>query len=185
MQINIKTPEGIKIEQEEIEAYIKHVRKNNPNREIEYLKITLDKLGYADLEYKLAPVDFERIRRITGYLVGTTDRWNNGKKAELKDRIKLLKDCRNTVFLYRKEKNMDTEVIVAAIAFIGTLVGSYFANSKTTAVMQEQIKSIKEEINTLSNRVDKHNNLVERMAKVEDSVKSAHHRITELSEGGK
>lgn len=80
---------------------------------------------------------------------------------------------------------MDTEVIVAAIAFIGTLVGSYFANSKTTAVMQEQIKSIKEEINTLSNRVDKNNNLVERMAKVEDSAKSAHHRITELSEGGK
>ncbi|MFR1851202.1 MAG: hypothetical protein ACLTK6_15625 [Clostridium perfringens] len=80
---------------------------------------------------------------------------------------------------------MDTEVIVAAIAFIGTLVGSYFANSKTTAVMQEQIKSIKEEINTLSNRVNKHNNLVERMAKVEDSAKSAHHRITELSEGGK
>jgi hypothetical protein len=80
---------------------------------------------------------------------------------------------------------MDTEVIVAAIAFIGTLVGSYFANSKTTAVMQEQIKSIKEEINTLSNRVDKHNNLVERMVKVEDSAKSAHHRITELSEGGK
>lgn len=80
---------------------------------------------------------------------------------------------------------MDTEVIVAAIAFIGTLVGSYFANSKTTAVMQEQIKSIKEEINILSNRVDKHNNLVERMAKVEDSAKSAHHRITELSEGGK
>ena len=80
---------------------------------------------------------------------------------------------------------MDTEVIVAAIAFIGTLVGSYFANSKTTADMQEQINSIKEEINTLSNRVDKHNNLVERMAKVEDSAKSAHHRITELSEGGK
>ena len=80
---------------------------------------------------------------------------------------------------------MDTEVIVAAIAFIGTLVGSYFANSKTTEVMQEQIKSIKEEINTLSNRVNKHNNLVERMAKVEDSAKSAHHRITELSEGGK
>ena len=33
-------------------------------------------------------VNFERIRRITGYLVGTTDRFNNGKKAELKDRIK-------------------------------------------------------------------------------------------------
>jgi hypothetical protein len=31
-------------------------------------------------------VKFERIRRITGYLVGDVNRWNNGKKAELKDR---------------------------------------------------------------------------------------------------
>ena len=33
-------------------------------------------------------VEFERIRRITGYLVGTVDRFNNGKKAEEKDRVK-------------------------------------------------------------------------------------------------
>lgn len=33
-------------------------------------------------------VDFERIRRITGYLVGTTDRFNNGKRAEERDRVK-------------------------------------------------------------------------------------------------
>lgn len=33
-------------------------------------------------------VPFERIRRITGYLVGTVDRFNNGKKAEEKDRVK-------------------------------------------------------------------------------------------------
>ncbi len=33
-------------------------------------------------------VPFERLRRITGYLVGTVDRWNDGKKAELKDRVK-------------------------------------------------------------------------------------------------
>ena len=33
-------------------------------------------------------VEFERIRRITGYLVGTTDRFNNGKKAEERDRVK-------------------------------------------------------------------------------------------------
>lgn len=77
---------------------------------------------------------------------------------------------------------MQTEIIVAIIAFIGTLAGSYFANSKTTAVMQEQIKSLKEDIKTLSTRVDKHNNLVERMAKVEDSTKSAHHRIDHLEE---
>ena len=33
-------------------------------------------------------VNFERIRRITGYLVGTTDRFNNAKKAEEHDRVK-------------------------------------------------------------------------------------------------
>lgn len=33
-------------------------------------------------------VGFERIRRITGYLVGTMDRWNNAKKAEERDRVK-------------------------------------------------------------------------------------------------
>ena len=31
---------------------------------------------------------FERIRRITGYLVGTLDRFNNAKRAEEKDRVK-------------------------------------------------------------------------------------------------
>lgn len=33
-------------------------------------------------------IGFERIRRITGYLVGTVDRFNNAKKAEVRDRIK-------------------------------------------------------------------------------------------------
>ncbi len=33
-------------------------------------------------------VRFERIRRITGYLVGTMDKWNNAKKAEEMDRVK-------------------------------------------------------------------------------------------------
>ena len=35
-------------------------------------------------------VKFERIRRVTGYLVGTLDRFNNGKRAEEKDRVKHL-----------------------------------------------------------------------------------------------
>lgn len=33
-------------------------------------------------------VGFERIRRITGYLVGTLNKWNNAKRAEEKDREK-------------------------------------------------------------------------------------------------
>ena len=33
-------------------------------------------------------VGFERIRRITGYLVGTMDKWNDAKKTEERDRVK-------------------------------------------------------------------------------------------------
>lgn len=38
-------------------------------------------------------VGFERIRRITGYLVGTLDRFNNAKKAEEHDRVKHEMSC--------------------------------------------------------------------------------------------
>ena len=33
-------------------------------------------------------VRFERIRRITGYLVGTLDRFNNAKRCEERERVK-------------------------------------------------------------------------------------------------
>ncbi|MCH5217086.1 MAG: anaerobic ribonucleoside triphosphate reductase [Muribaculaceae bacterium] len=50
------------------------------------------KCGYenADKDMKECPKcqsRFETIQRITGYLVGTTDRWNSGKLAELRDRV--------------------------------------------------------------------------------------------------
>jgi type VI protein secretion system component VasK len=67
--------------------------------------------------------------------------------------------------------SMSTEIIVAILAFVGTLAGSYFSNNKTTAVIQEQIKNIKEDISILSNRVDKHNNLISRMSVVEEKIK--------------
>ncbi len=38
-------------------------------------------------------VRFERIRRITGYLVGTLDRFNNAKRAEVNDRVKHMADA--------------------------------------------------------------------------------------------
>ena len=40
-------------------------------------------------------VGFERIRRITGYLVGTIERFNDGKAAEVKDRVKHGLGCSN------------------------------------------------------------------------------------------
>ena len=44
--------------------------------------------GMVDVKYTCRKVKFERIRRITGYLVGTIDRWNNAKQAEEHDRVK-------------------------------------------------------------------------------------------------
>ena len=71
---------------------------------------------------------------------------------------------------------MGTEIIVAVLALIGTLAGSYFSNNKNTAVMDEKIKDIKEDIQTLSERVSKHNNLVERMAVVEQKIRNLEDR---------
>ena len=42
----------------------------------------------VDLYYKWNDAPFHRLRRITGYLVGTLNRWNNGKRAEERDRVK-------------------------------------------------------------------------------------------------
>ena len=52
------------------------------------LKISWNSDGYLDCDYDVRPPKFERIRRITGYLVGTMDRWNNAKRAEESERVK-------------------------------------------------------------------------------------------------
>ncbi|HAH78365.1 MAG TPA: hypothetical protein DEB16_03500 [Ruminococcaceae bacterium] len=78
---------GGDMDAKEQQAYWDHVQKENPNREIASLKIGVDG-EYVNLTYRLVPVKFDRIRRITGYLVGTMDRWNDAKRAEERDRVK-------------------------------------------------------------------------------------------------
>lgn len=73
--------------EEEILAYVKHVEQNNQGRTIESMTIEIDG-EFVNLSYVLKPIPFERIRRITGYLVGTMDNWNDAKKAEERDRLK-------------------------------------------------------------------------------------------------
>ena len=43
---------------------------------------------FIELSYDIGRVPFQRIRRITGYLVGGMERWNDAKSAEEADRIK-------------------------------------------------------------------------------------------------
>ncbi len=78
---------GGEMAEKEQQAYWEHIQKENPNRQIKSLEITIDG-EFVNLKYELVPVKFDRIRRITGYLVGNMDRWNNAKRAEERDRVK-------------------------------------------------------------------------------------------------
>ena len=81
------TVTGGEMSAKEKSLYVEHVLKENPGRKIDWLKIKIDG-EYVDLQYQLVPVKFDRIRRITGYLVGSMDRWNDAKQAEERDRVK-------------------------------------------------------------------------------------------------
>ena len=70
----------------EQQAYADYLEKKY-NRKLKSLEVTVDG-EFADLNYEFEPAPFERIRRITGYLVGTMDQWNNAKAAEEADRVK-------------------------------------------------------------------------------------------------
>ena len=72
--------------EQETQDYINYLE-NKYNKKIKSLKVTVND-DFADLEYELEPQRFERIRRITGYLVGSMEHWNSAKTAEEHDRVK-------------------------------------------------------------------------------------------------
>ncbi len=82
--VNVKNGE---LSKAEINAYIAKGKELYPEKTIEAVDITLDG-DYVDVDYRFADVPFQRIRRITGYLVGTLDRFNNAKRSEVEDRVK-------------------------------------------------------------------------------------------------
>lgn len=81
------TVNGGEMPQSEIDEYVRRIRKKHTDRIINELTLTING-KYVDIQYNYDTVPFERIRRITGYLVGTLDRFNDAKKAEESQRIK-------------------------------------------------------------------------------------------------
>ena len=71
-------------EEHEIEAYIERGRKQY-GEGLRGIDVEFDG-EYVNLTYHTVP--FDRIRRITGYLVGTLDSFNDAKRAEERDRVK-------------------------------------------------------------------------------------------------
>ena len=79
---------------------------------------------------------------------------------------------------------MGDSIIVAILSLIGTLVGAYVANRKSSALISYRLEE-------LEKKVDKHNTVIERTyelekgyAVLEDKIKSAQHRLDDL-EGAK
>ena len=77
---------GGDIPQDELNAYLARARETF-GQEPKRMALRLDG-DFVDIDYTFAQRPFERIRRITGYLVGTLDRFNNAKRAEVNDRVK-------------------------------------------------------------------------------------------------
>ena len=73
-------------------------------------------------------------------------------------------------------------IIVGVLALAGTLMGSVITNNKTQALVIYRLQQLEEKVN-------KHNNLVERMYKMEEKqmvmeeqIKVANHRILDLED---
>jgi type VI protein secretion system component VasK len=77
---------------------------------------------------------------------------------------------------------MGSEIIVAALALIGSMSGTYFANRKSSALIAYRLEE-------LEKKVAKHNSVIERTYKLEqdfavidEKVKVANNRIKDLEE---
>lgn len=78
---------NIKMSIKEMIAYRNKIEQDNPGYTVTYLDINV-RGDDVELTTKLSAVKFQRIRRITGYLVGTLDRFSNAKRSEVRDRVK-------------------------------------------------------------------------------------------------
>lgn len=75
---------GGDLPQEEINAYIERAKEKYPGCTAIDIKVDGE---FVDLTY-YTNQPFQRIRRITGYLVGTVDRFNDAKRDEVNNRVK-------------------------------------------------------------------------------------------------
>lgn len=79
----------IPIPVEEAKEYIKYLENKLGGKLINLVIDVDEETDEVDLNYTYNTyMPFERIRRITGYLTGTLDTWNDAKQAEEKDRVK-------------------------------------------------------------------------------------------------
>ena len=72
----------------ELKHYVSVTKSKFPEDRILHLEVKLADDGGVDLNYQKQNAKFERIRRITGYLTGDLNSWNNAKRSEESERVK-------------------------------------------------------------------------------------------------
>lgn len=87
VSVEYSSDQDARVEESEVRAYFARAHEKYPHGKLESLVLKVDG-EEVEVGYVLAPVPFDRIRRITGYLVGTLDRFNDAKRAEEADRVK-------------------------------------------------------------------------------------------------
>lgn len=68
-------------------------------------------------------------------------------------------------------------LITGGLSLLGVLISTFATHKRTLTLIDYKISELRDDLTTLSKRVDAHNHLVERMVAVESSTKSAHHRL--------
>ena len=63
-------------------------------------------------------------------------------------------------------------IIPALIAVIGSITGNIIVQNKTTAVMQQKIDDMKDDLKVLSNRVDSYNNFGLKLERLETKIEA-------------
>ena len=78
---------GGEMSQAEADQYVRMLKEKYPERIFKSITFKIDG-EFVDISYNYDVIPFDRIRRITGYLVGTLDRFNDAKREEVTDRVK-------------------------------------------------------------------------------------------------
>lgn len=73
-----------------------------------------------------------------------------------------------------------TATISGLLVAIPTIFATISSNKASAAIMEEKMKIMSEQIKDLTAKVEKHNEFNDRLIIVEQSVKSAHHRLDTL-----
>ena len=71
-------------------------------------------------------------------------------------------------------------IIVAALALVGTLAGTYFANRKSAALIAYRLEELERKVQAHNNLVERTYKLEERTELQEEKIKAANHRIDDL-----